>query len=624
MITPEARRTHMHVIGSTGEGKSKFLEHMIRQDIIRGNGVCLIDPHGNLYDDVVSWCASKGMLSRGKLNKKILLLNPSLEEWTFGFNPLTVGSSSISFFVDAMVKAVSKVWGGEDSNKTPRLKRCLTLIFHALAEQGLSLLEALPLIDSENREKRQYLTRAVKDIVIKQGWERINDLKSKPFMEEFESTTNRMLEFLKSPHIRNIVGQTEKTIDFRKVMDDGGIVLVNLSTGDSQISSDNARLLGTLIVNDLFLKAMGREKKLAEQRPFYLYIDECSDYVNEDIGKILDQMRKFGLHLVLANQHLSQLKLAGEKVYKSIMINAKTKVVFGGLDDEDSRILSADIFKGQFDLQEPKSIMNKPVVVGHRREWFKSHATGQSVSHGKGYGRTEAETEGESEGESFGGGQGSSNMNAYSFATTQANIGTGTTQSYSVSGSNTISENVFSGGSKSQSRGRSSSYSESNFESETQSNVEGESEGLVPIYEERPGALHSLEEQLYRATVLMVNQPQRHAIIKLPKEEAKFIETPLIKGGKVPKSVKEKFINISFTLNECIKPVALVEAELEERALEIEKQAKLLAEPQEPKTWGHTYTKGPWAKTKEDIIEVETKVIDDDKIQGGVNPDIWK
>ena len=130
--------------------------------------------------------------------------------------------------------------------------------------------------------------------------------------------------------------------------------MVNLSSGN-RISEDNARLLGTLIVNEIFLKAKGRPE---DSRPFYLYIDECARFVNEDIGRILDEGRKFGLHLILAHQHLAQLKKAGEEVYQAVMTDAKTKVIFGGLNTEDARVLAEQVFLGELDLEDPKKILN--------------------------------------------------------------------------------------------------------------------------------------------------------------------------------------------------------------------------------------------------------------------------
>jgi len=165
-ISEKNRRLHMQVIGSTGTGKSKFLEGMIRQDILADRGLCLIDPTGALYANIVKWIESGYLHKR----RKIILFDPTEEGWSVGFNPLLSGFEP-SFLVDNMVKAIAKVWGGEDQDRTPLLKRCLRLILHVLAENKLSLLEAQQLINPDDPLLRNYLTRNLSDPMIREEWE---------------------------------------------------------------------------------------------------------------------------------------------------------------------------------------------------------------------------------------------------------------------------------------------------------------------------------------------------------------------------------------------------------------------------------------------------------------------
>ena len=329
---------------------------------------------------------------------KIILFDPSENTYTTGFNPLRGTGKDLSYQVDTMVRACAKVWGGEDTDRTPLLKRCLRITLHALAERKLTLIEAQYLTSPTRKRMREFLTEGIKDPVIKEQWDYFNsaEMKPRPFYEEFGSTINRMMEFLAAERIRNIIGQKDKTLDFKKIMDEGYIVLVNLSSGRS-LSPDNARLLGTLIVNDLFLTATERPPK---STPFYLYIDECALFINEDIARILDEGRKFGLHLVLAHQHLAQLKKAGEDVYHSVMTDAKTKVIFGGLSAEDARILSEQVFLGELDLDEYKHSLDAPVVVGYTRAWLKNFSHGKMHTESEAYttGSVKTETEAESKG----------------------------------------------------------------------------------------------------------------------------------------------------------------------------------------------------------------------------------
>lgn len=536
----KTRSTHMHIIGASGEGKSKFMEHLIRQDIINNRGLCLIDPHGYLYNDIVRWCATRNMLDRAS-PKKIVLFDPSEDRWTFGFNPLQGDSSNISFHVDTMVKAVAKVWGGEDTDKTPRLKRCLRILFHALAEKNLSLLEAGYIVSPANQTLRKYLTGDIQDDVIRQQWDYFNTLKEKPFYDEFSSTINRMMEFLAAPSIRAIIGQIEQTINFRKIMDEGWILLVNMASAN-KISDDNARLLGTLIVNDLFMKAKGRPKG---SRPFYLYIDECGLFINEDIGRILDEGRKFGLHLILAHQHLSQLKRAGEDIYRSVMMDARTKVVFGGSDPEEAEILARQIFLGELSLEEPKEILDKPTVVGYIKAWLNNYSSSISHSVGEGqsvaYGRSASQTEGEA-----------TNEEGHIVAT----VGT--------------------------SKGSSDSETKVSSFSNTRGESWGKSEALIPELEDRPTQVYSLEEQIYKAMVLMVNQPTQHAIIKLPQNHTQIVKTTTIKEGYANKERVRKFKEECYKLTDFAKPKLIIEEELKNRRLLLEGKANRALETKYP------------------------------------------
>jgi hypothetical protein len=441
-----------------------------------------------------------------------------------------------------MVKAVAKVWGGEDSDKTPLIKRCLRVLFHALAEKKLTLYEAQHLINPTNELLRGYLTRDLQDPTIREQWEYFNQLKPRQFYDEFGSTINRMMEFLASPLIRNVVGQAERTVDFRKIMDEGWMLLVNLSSGN-RISDDNARLLGTLIVNELFMKAKGRPQG---SRPFYLYIDECALFVNEDIRRILDEARKFGLHLILAHQHLAQLRKAGEDVYHAVMTDAKTKVVFGGLGTEDARVLAEQVFLGEIDMEDPKKSLNKPVVVGYIKEWLESYSRGRSFS--EGHSQTSQSGEGSARGISDG----------MSF------IPQGLFE-----GDLNVASNSGSFRTSSAQHSESEGYSSGTGESESW----GRSEALRPVLEERVTAVKTLEEKIYESMALLVNQPQRQALIKLPKKKTKIVTTPFVREGYARDERVQQFKDKCYNLAEYANPREIAERQIEMRTEELQRRA---------------------------------------------------
>ena len=535
-LKPDIRATHMQILGASGRGKSKFMEHLIREDILEKRGLCLIDPHGYLYDDVVKWCATKRFLGR----RKIVLFDPSSGGWTFGFNPLNFAnqnSEEIAYCVDAMVKACAQVWGGEDQNRTPLLKRCLRATFHVLVEESLTLHEALELTNPYDKSgMRRYITRAIRDPVFRGQWETFNSIREREFLEQFSSTTNRLLEFLASPVTRTITGQRERVVDFRSLMDEGAIVLVNLASG-GRLSDDNARLLGTLLVNDLFLKARSRPKG---SRPFYLYIDECGQFVNDDIGRILDEARKFGLHLVLAHQHLSQLKKAGEEVYSAVMTNAQTKVVFGGLSPEDARTMAELIFMGEHDLQEAKEQFDKPSVIGYVTRWLKSYSSGEILTRNEQSGAAASESRGV--------------------------IANGGDEPRETSASGTTSHQMEGTG-------------------HTGHTTRGKQEALTPIIETLPSQPYSLEEQIYKSMALMINQPTQRAIVKLPGERSRRIRTPDVEDGYANDQRVERFKHEIFSTTPFASPLDQAQQELALRRQELERQAKAYREGDPPETF---------------------------------------
>jgi hypothetical protein len=520
----------MHVLGASGRGKSKFLEHLIRSDILAGNGLCVIDPHGYLYHDLIRWCETKGLLER----KPIVLFDPTADNWSFGFNPLDFGRVSgdeVSYAVDSMVRACAQVWGGEDTTKTPLLKRCLRSIFHALAEHKLTLLEAVDLVSAEDAGGvRRYLTERVSDPVIRAQWADFNDMEPPQFRDTFASTSNRLMEFLAAGFLRTIIGQRHSIIDFGALMDQGGMLLVNLSAS-GRLSDDNARLLGTLLVSDLFLKARRRPPR---SRPFYLYIDECALFINEDVARILDEGRKFGIHLILANQHLSQLRTAGEKVYSAVMTNAQTKVVFGGLTPEDARTMAELVFIGEHNLEESKVRFEKPVVTGYIRTWLhnRSHSQSAGATSSTGSAETSPIVEGVEEEEP-----------------TSINRSSGESSTYSASVSR------------------------------------GESESLVPVLQYLPGVAYSLEEQIYRSMALMVNQPTQRAIVKLPGAVSRRVTTPYVAEAVARDERVAAFKLRAFGKTPFAQLREPAEGEINKRQLELRKKARAYTSPDDPKSF---------------------------------------
>jgi Type IV secretion-system coupling protein DNA-binding domain len=559
IIIPEkALATHLHILGSTGTGKSKALEHIIRQLIIEKQGMCLIDPNGALYNDVVRWCAACGW------PRRIHLLNPHMQGWGFGFNPFQ-GSADASVRVDASIVACAQVFGGEDMDAKPRLVRILRTVFMALIANGLTLADALLLLEAERgQELRSMLELAIDDPIAAQSLRELTLMRHREFTEMTESTLNRLTAFLAPPTVRRIVSQ-QTGIDFLKCMNDGDIVLLNLNPGHT-MSEQNARLLGTLFVNALFANARMRG---TGKRPFYLIVDEAYRYLTEDVEKILDEGRKFGLHLILAHQRIGQLEAAGENILSAVMGMARTKIVFGGLTPEEAEMVESYLFMGTYDLQRVKARITNPVTVRHELMLLAN----RSRSLGTSFGTSESSSESLSDGAGFGVISGDSHsVSASRTAATSATEGydpndedqeaqTATRgqsdiygMSISRSASRSTSANI------SRSRGTSQSHATSWSQSESESN--GLSESLRPIVEERATQSYSLQEQRYERAAEIRNLKQRHAIVKLPDSGAVSFKTATIVEQAASAERILRFNRQMLEASDATRPIAEIEQEI--------------------------------------------------------------
>lgn len=512
-LTDKERARHIHILGAIGTGKSKLMEHMIRQDIATGRGLCLVDPHGTLVDNIEAWCVSRNM---GRL-RRIHVVRPGDDTLVPGFNPLrSVPGESLSVRVDAMVGACAQAWGSQDLNETPRLEKILRALFFTLAARNLTLAEGPALLRAGDPDgARRLLTESLPDPVVQIIWDELNGMGRKDFAEHVESTHTRLSKFLTAPAMRLMVGQRDHAIDFRKAMDEGEIVLVNLGARNA-FSYENARVLGTLLINDLFLTALGRSEKMARKRPFTLYVDEAYDFLSGDIERILDQTRKFGLHAVLAHQRIGQLRARGEGIYNAVMGGTQTKIVLGGLSDEDAEIMAREIMRGDIDLEKTKA-MTMPVVVGEVPFWLES----------------ESETEGSS----------SSHTYATSYSVSDGTgTSAGTSDSFAVfDGQDPEQRGTTTSAGESKVEITTTGISESVTTASSSSQTRGRAQTLRSVREERATQYYTLEESLHLAQLKLRNLPDRVAIVKRRGRHTVRVQTLEVKDPVALPQSKERF-----------------------------------------------------------------------------------
>lgn len=482
-ITAKQRSTHLHIVGSSGVGKTKLLEYLIRQDIrLWGKSKCgllLLDPHGELYDNIIRWLAWR------KYERPIIPIDLRQDEWVIGYNLLRQRESADpGVLIRTLIKAIAYVWGKEGTKDTPLLDRWAGNVFRALYENNLTLLEAVHLLNRADKRIRRLLTANLKDELSRIDWEFADTLNPKDYDTQIGSTLNRLQAFIHNKTLRSMFGQPKVSLDLGKALNEGAIILVNLATRGARISSDDAELFATLLLHDLWTAAQEERGKSEDVKPFYVYVDEFQQFITPTIAENLDQARGFGLHLTLAHQFPLQLSDRGEngmRVLHSVMENAQSKIVFRLSFEENLKIMAPWLFRGVMNPDEVKVKLYTRKVMDYVEEY--KTAYGRSSSSGR--------SSGTQSGHAWGSGFGGTDV------FDETGIRAGTSDSWSRFAS------------------ESGSYSDSSSDSEGTS--ETSVPMLVPVFGEELSHIQfrSLEEQLFRAMAVLYDQQERQGVARL-------------------------------------------------------------------------------------------------------------
>lgn len=312
-LLPTDRLRHVWVIGKTGSGKSTLLSNLIMQDLARGNGLALLDPHGDLVETVLPFVPIRR-------HQEVLLFSPSDREWPVSFNIFRQGRrphADQALLAAQLVAVFKKYWA---DSWGPRLEHILRNAILAVATDPRATLLFLYrfLTDHELREK---VVEKLTDPVVRQFWVKEFPGYSKNLQSEAVAPAlNKLGAFVASPIVRNIVGQERSRLNLIEFMNRRGVLLANLATGT--IGEDGSHLLGALLLTALQLAAMERRRGGA---PFYVYVDEFQNFTTDSIATMLSEARKFGLGLTLAHQYLDQLP---ESIRGAVLGNVGSMVVF--------------------------------------------------------------------------------------------------------------------------------------------------------------------------------------------------------------------------------------------------------------------------------------------------------
>jgi len=314
-IAPHDQRHHIYVIGKTGSGKTTLLRNMIIQHIAQGHGVGVIDPHGDMAEELLDHVPPTRA-------DHLVYFNPADIDFPIGLNLLAnVPLKERHLVVSGIIEAFKSLW--RDS-WGPRLEYILRNAITALMEcQNTTLLGVNRLLTDD--DYRRWVVNQVRDPFIRDYWQKEYESYDPRFQREaIAPIQNKVGQFLLTPVLRNILGQVRNRVDFRFMMDDKRLFIANLSKG--RLGHDKSNLLGSLLVTQFQLAAMSRASQPEEnRRDFYLFIDEFQNFSTDAFASILAEARKYRLCLTLSHQYIDQLSLP---VRQAVFGNVGTLIAF--------------------------------------------------------------------------------------------------------------------------------------------------------------------------------------------------------------------------------------------------------------------------------------------------------
>jgi hypothetical protein len=507
--------THAHVIGSSGVGKSKGIEYLMRDFLEHDDhGFAVIDWAGTLYDNLLSYLAYMDF------DREIYLLNVADPEFVTPWNPFRYKGGDVGTFVSQRVDLTVKPWQANDTNQTPTLERVARVLYHAIVATGETLPNVAEMFDFGNKPVANYVLRQMdkpEHRVAHRKFRELLDTGFRDWRNEVRSTDNRLTRFLDSQMFQRVVGIHGAELDIGEAMERNAIILVNLGQTDN-LYVDAARVFGAMLLNDFFNAAKRRN---GTEKRYVLVLDEFQEYMTRDLASMLDGVRKGGLDLILAHQHLGHL-VEDPWLLKSFMTNARIKAIFGGLDFESAVWMVREALMDEANERWIKEETYTQEVAGH--ELFsvdtRSETTGGSEtvsladSEISAYGRSQssstshmkARSTGESKSEGhmeYGGTEGNSKSKSEGKSDAEMKADTrGSSESTAISGATASSRGSATGVSRAVTTG--TSYM------------------LRPVYVKRvtPPVEYSPEEKVNILAERLRRQPDRHLTLRIKNEPA--------------------------------------------------------------------------------------------------------
>ena len=343
------RSRHVYIIGQTGSGKSGLLELFALSDVFYNQGYCIIDPHGDFAINNLRFVPKNRV-------QDVVYFNPADTAYPVAFNPLELSDPARKPNVCSEVIGVLKRMFGDSWG--PRLEHILRYTLLALLDRPETTLLDISRMLTDKDFRKETLSYC-QDVTVLQFWKHeFGQWNEKQINESIAPVLNKVGAFTANPIIRNIIGQPKSSFNVRKIMDEGKILVVNLSKG--LIGEDNAAILGAFLVTKVQLAAMSRSDipDVADRHPFYLYVDEFQNFATDSFAVILSEARKYGLNLTVANQYISQMT---DSVRDAVFGNVGTTISFR-VSADDAPILTKQ-FEPTFDQNDLIQMSNRHFVI---------------------------------------------------------------------------------------------------------------------------------------------------------------------------------------------------------------------------------------------------------------------
>lgn len=342
------RLSHMYVIGKTGTGKTSLLQILALQDLTRGHGVCVIDPHGDLAEDIVE------NLPEHRKSDLIYFDAADINQ-PYGYNPLRkVRTDKVPLAVSGLMEALKKLF---DDAWGVRMEHILRNTLYALIEYGDAALPDILRMYSDSSFRSKVVGK-ISNQQVREFWEHeYKDYNPRYRQEMIAPIQNKVGAFLADPRLHRIFTSAPIDLRFRHIMDTGKVLIVNLAKG--RLGDDSAGLLGALLVTTLNLAAFSRgEVPEDARRQFHVFLDEFQNFTTLSVANSVTELRKYRIGFVLANQHLHQLD---PDVRHAVLGNAGTLIVFRTGPD-DAQVLARE-FEPTFDREDLVNLPNRGMYL---------------------------------------------------------------------------------------------------------------------------------------------------------------------------------------------------------------------------------------------------------------------